>query len=130
MLLPFGRVIYSSDSYSLTIPLLYMALILFLNVGNVTPNNSTSSCVLIHISLGLVSGKCTFPCSSIVIIARFILLILYCVTDTLFHILQLCRQCRHILTNLLIGDFGVNLRGLDVRMSQQSADGLDGYSIR
>ena len=129
MPLPFGRVIYRSDPYSLTIPLLYMALILLLNVGDVTPNNSTSSCVLIHISLALAFGKCTLPCSSIVIIARFILLILYCVTDTLFHILQFCRQLSHILTNLLIGDFGIYLRGLDVRMSQQSADGLDGYSI-
>lgn len=85
--LPFGRVIYRSSSYFLTIPLLYMALTLLLNVGNVTPNNSTSSCVLIHILLALVFGKCTHPCSSIVIIARFILLVLYSVTNTLLHIL-------------------------------------------
>ena len=129
MPLPFGRVIYRSDPYSLTMPLLYMALRLLLNVGDVTPNNSTSSCVLIHISSALAFGKCTRPCSSIVIIARFILLILYCITDTLFHILQFCRQLSHILTNLLIGDFSVYLRGLDVRMPQQSADGLNGYSI-
>ena len=76
MLLPFGRVIYRSDPYSLTIPLLYMAMILLLNVGVVTPNNSTNSCVLIHISSALAFGKCTRPCSSIVIIARFILFII------------------------------------------------------
>lgn len=86
MLLPFGRVIYRSDSYFLTIPLLYMALILLLNVGNVTPNNSTSSCVLIHISLALAFGKCTLPCSSIVIIARFILFIIYIALQILFSI--------------------------------------------
>lgn len=72
--LPFGRVIYRSSSYPLTIPLLYMALMLLLSVGNVTPNNSTSSCVLIHISSALAFGKCTLPCLSIVIIVRFILL--------------------------------------------------------
>ena len=76
MPLPFGRVIYRSDSYSLTKPLLYMVLILFLNVVDVTPNNSTSSCVLIHISSALAFGKCTRPCSSIVIIARSILFVI------------------------------------------------------
>ena len=77
MPLPFSRVIYRSDSYSLTKPLLYMVLILLLNVGYVTPNSSTSSAVLIHISFALVSGKCTRPCSSMVIIARLILLYIY-----------------------------------------------------
>ena len=76
MPLPFGTVIYRSDPYSLTIPLLYMVLTLLLNVGDVTPNNSTSCSVLIHISSALAFGKCTRPCSSIVIIARFILFVI------------------------------------------------------
>lgn len=86
MPLPFGRVIYCSDPYSLTKPLLYMVMILLFNVGDVHPNNSTSSCVLIHISSSLAFGKCTRPCSSIVIIARFILFIIYIALQILFSI--------------------------------------------
>ena len=49
--------------------------------------------------------------------------------NVFLHILQLMRKGFHILTNLLIGDFGVNLSGLYVGMSQQTADGFNGYSV-
>lgn len=49
--------------------------------------------------------------------------------DVLLHILQLVRQGFHVPAYLLGGDFGVYLRGLDVRVPQQSAHGLNGYTV-
>lgn len=40
------------------------------------------------------------------------------------------RQGFHVLAYLLGGDFGVYLRGLDVRVPQQAAHGFDGYAVR
>jgi len=40
------------------------------------------------------------------------------------------RQGFHVLTYLLGGDFGVNLGGLYVRVSQKAAYGFDGYAVR
>jgi len=40
------------------------------------------------------------------------------------------RQGFHVLAYLLGGDFGVYLRGLDVRVPQQAAHRFDGYAVR
>ena len=39
------------------------------------------------------------------------------------------RQGFHVLTYLLGGDFGVYLRGLDIRVPQQSAHGLNRHTV-
>ena len=124
----------SSYPYFFKTPLLQRAFIAVLNVRAVIPNRLQSShsvMAVAPISVGMV----TFPYSSIVIISLSLFIgvsffvFFYGTANVLLHILQLMRQGFHVLTNLLGGDFGVYLRGFDIGMSQQTADGFNGYSV-
>lgn len=49
--------------------------------------------------------------------------------NVFLHIRQLVRQGFHILTDFLVGDFGVYLRGFDISVSQKTADGFNRYTV-
>ena len=53
-----------------------------------------------------------------------------CRTNIPLHVFQLVRQGFHVLTYLLGGDFGVNLGGLYVSVTEKPADGFNGYAVR
>ena len=46
------------------------------------------------------------------------------------YIIQLLTQCRHILSDLVIGNLGVDLGRGDMFMSQHLADCLQRYALR
>lgn len=50
--------------------------------------------------------------------------------NVLLHILQLVREGFHITAYLLIGYSGVNLRGLDIGVPEDSTHSFDGYTVR
>lgn len=52
------------------------------------------------------------------------------IANTLFHTLQLMREGFHISAYLLIGNPGVYLRGLNIRMPEDAAHGFNGYTVR
>ena len=52
------------------------------------------------------------------------------IANTLFHTLQLMRKGFHIPAYLLVGNPGVYLGGLNIRMSENLAYGFDGYAVR
>lgn len=52
------------------------------------------------------------------------------IANTLFHTLQFMRKGFHIPAYLLVGNPGVYLRGLDVRISKNPAHGFNGYAVR
>ena len=51
-------------------------------------------------------------------------------TNILLHTLQLMRQGFHIPAYLLVGYPGVYLRGLYIRVSENTAHGFDWYAVR
>lgn len=53
-----------------------------------------------------------------------------CIANTLLHTFQLMRKGFHIPAYLLVGNPGVYLRGLNIRMSENPAYGFDGYAVR
>ena len=55
---------------------------------------------------------------------------LYSFTDIFFHTLQLVRKGFHIPTYLLIGDSGIYLASLYIRVSENTAHGFDWYAVR
>ena len=55
--------------------------------------------------------------------------LLYSAPIELLYLTQFIRECRHVPTFLFVGDFGVNLRGANIRVSEHLGKGFDGNAV-
>ena len=55
--------------------------------------------------------------------------LLYSDTIELLYLTQFIGECRHVPTFLFVSDFGVNLRGADIRVSEHLGEGFDGNAV-
>ena len=54
---------------------------------------------------------------------------MYSDTIELLYLTQFVGECHHVPTFLFVGDFGINLCGADIRVSEHFGKGFDGNAV-